>query len=149
MTTGCVSPIISDEITFVYEDGEGKPRASTRDVSVTVCRLSEMELGPINFPAFMNVGDLHLLSFFIRNTGFVPLRNLKVTTEGEGFDHASGMYIVGNFAMGEVDFYDGIILAAEPGEHTLQLVVSYDLDTGEHVRIVEKATVTVTDGSEM
>jgi uncharacterized repeat protein (TIGR01451 family) len=133
-------------VNFMYEDDEGTQLTGVQEVGITVRQPDKMELGPINFPSFMGIGDSHFLSFYFRNTGYVTLRNLKITTEGEGFDHSGGTYIVGNFSMGGFEYYDGSVRATEPGEHTLQIVVSYDLDTGEHVRHVEEAVVTVSDG---
>ncbi|MCL2703929.1 MAG: hypothetical protein FWE91_10030 [Defluviitaleaceae bacterium] len=133
-------------ILFEYEDSDGESHKGSQEVGITVRQPDKMELGPVNFPSFMSVGDMHFLSFYFRNTGYVTLRNLKITAEGEGFDGSGAVYIVGNFNMGGFDFYDGFIRALEPGEHTLRIVVTYDLDTGEHVVYTEEATVTVSEG---
>jgi hypothetical protein len=78
----------------------------------------------------------------------VTLRNLIVQAEGEAFDVSGAVYIVGNFSMGGFEFYDGTIVALEPGEHELSIVITYDLDTGERLREVHSAIITVTEGFE-
>ena len=133
-------------LNFDYEDSVGRSHGASQEVGITVRQPARLELGPINFPSFMSVGETHFMSFYFRNVGFVTLRNLMITAEGEGFDGSRGVYIVGNFGIGAFEFYDGSITALEPGEHILQIVVTYDLDTGEHIRLVEEAVVTVMDG---
>lgn len=133
-------------INFEYEDSAGRSHSSFQEVGITVRQPARLELLPINFPSVMSVGEAHHLSFAFRNVGFVTLRNLMVTTEGDAFDVARAFQIIGNFGIGAFDHFDGTVIALEPGEHTLQIVVTYDLDTGEHIRMVEEAVVTITEG---
>lgn len=136
-------------VKFSYEDEEGNAYNTTEEVGITVRQQAKLELGPINFPTTMNVGDAHYLSFYYRNIGYVTLKNLKIEAQGKGFDGSGAVQLVGNFGSGGYDYYDGSVLATEAGDYTLYIVVTYDLDTGEHVVYTEEANVTIADGDGM
>lgn len=123
--------------TFKYEDDEGNNLESTAEFGVNVKQVSKLELGDIFFPTQMNVGEQQYLSFSLQNTGKMTLYNLKVKVIGEGIDNSSSEQIFGNFASGNVEYYDASFVPTTPGPTTLSVVVSYDNDMGERIEKIE------------
>jgi hypothetical protein len=133
---------------FSYEDNDGNPHDSTEEFGITVRQRANLDIETINFPTTMMVGDEHYLTFLFRNTGYVTLRNLMLTGTGEGFEWNNPSLPIGNFNQGSADYYDASFVAVEPGEHTVKITATYDLDTGENIEISEEAVVNVMDMGE-
>jgi hypothetical protein len=136
-------------IEFDYEDEDGTQITQTEEVGVNVRQIANLVLGEIPMPTTGIVEQPIELNFSVQNAGQVTLNNLKVRVAGENFQTYDSEMIFGNFESGQSDNYYGTFVPTMAGEHTAQIIVSYDEDTGEHVEKIEEFKIMVEDMQDM
>jgi len=131
-------------VRFEYEDEKGNPIIGEEEVGVNVTQISKLELGSIYMDPNPYAGNTVYLDFSVQNTGKTTLYNLKVTVEAdEGVDTGGSEALFGNFASGSNEYYYGTFVPMEPGTKNVDIVVTYDLDSGERVEKRESFTLNV------
>ncbi|MDR2903205.1 MAG: hypothetical protein LBU77_01670, partial [Clostridiales bacterium] len=130
-------------IQFDYEDADGNQITQTEEVGVNVRQTAQLELGEIPMPTNGIVEQPMEVGFSVQNTGQMTLNNLKVKITGENFRTSDAEVIFGNFKSGQFDDYYGTFVPTAAGEQKVQVVVSYDEETGEHVEKTEEFTILV------
>jgi hypothetical protein len=71
----------------------------------------------------------------LQNTGRIPILNLKVWLEGDGFPFGqSTEQIFGHMASGGFNYYNTTFMAPFiPGSYMISIMVQYDLDNGRRI----------------
>lgn len=125
------------QVNFEYEfnkNGEVVSGTSTDVIGIPVVQPSRLEFSSINsaveFPVERG-GDLSL-DFF--NTGKVRLINLMIKLEMDNPEDArveNGTYYVGNFEVGNSDFYEARIVPLSEGEKSGKILFTYEDPTGK------------------
>lgn len=117
-------------VNFEYEDMENNEYKSTEIVGINVKQKTELKTSEVTADA-TEVGMPMYVNFQFYNTGKVPLSNLLVTLEGEGFDfNGNKETYFGNLASGSSDYYDVEIIPTEPGNRTCKILITYEDDAG-------------------
>lgn len=133
---------------FEYEDAKGEEYTSTELIGVPVVQQSKMEIGEINIPPEVYVGEPLPIYVEFYNTGKVTLYNTMVRIEGD-FQIENGNNFVGNFESGTSEVFEGTIIPNEMGELNGKLIFSYDDTSGEHVEIVKDFSINVQEAPPM
>ena len=133
---------------FEYEDTKGEEYTAIELIGVPVIQQSKLEVGELNIPPEAFVGESVPISAEFYNTGKVTLYNMMVKLEGD-FQTEYGSYYVGNFATGNSEFFEGMVIPSEPGELTGDIVFTYEDSTGEIIEVREEFTLNVMDAPPM
>ena len=133
---------------FEYEDTQGEEYTAIELIGVPVIQQSKLEVGELNIPPETFVGESVPISAEFYNTGKVTLYNMMVKLEGD-FQTEYGSYYVGNFATGNSEFFEGMVIPSEPGELTGDIVFTYEDSTGEIIEVREEFTLNVMDAPPM
>ncbi|MCF6459697.1 COG1361 S-layer family protein [Clostridium sp. Cult3] len=127
---------------FEYEDSKGEEYTATELIGVPVIQQSKLEIGELNIPPEAFAGEATPISVEFYNTGKVTLYNMMVKLEGD-FPTENGNYYVGNFEVGNSEYFEGMIIPQEPGEITGTLVFTYEDSSGETIEVKEDFTLNV------
>ena len=133
------------KVNFEYEDASGTEYTATELLGINVKQPTEISLGDIYVPEMLDAGTPVYLSFELYNTGKVAVSNLMVTIEGENVTAAAKNTYLGNFNSGDVQYYDGSFTAFDPGQGNVNILVSYDDPSGEHIEIPHEFSFTVNE----
>jgi len=133
-----VSAAVKNHIIYVdfeYEDEDGNPYTQREEVGVNVTQDYKIEIGTVNMMMYVPAGGFNWIDFSIQNTGRIPVYNLKVWVEGEGYDFSSGSEkIFGNMASGGYNYYNGNFnVPYMAGSCPMTIKVQYDLDSGKRI----------------
>ena len=133
---------------FEYENSEGEEFTSTELIGVPVVQPSKLDIGEINIPPEVFLGEPVPIFVEFYNTGKVTLYNTMVQIEGD-FETENGNYYVGNFETGTSETFEGTVIPNEMGELTGKIIFSYDDTSGEHVEIVKDFSMNVMEAPPM
>ena len=126
---------------YEYEEDEQLKTNNMEDLfGIPVIQSAKLEVTDVivSEPAF--VGEPVYVSSEFYNTGRVKLSNLMIRVEGD-FDTRESNYFVGNFEIGNADYYDASITPLQPGETKGLLVYTFEDAAGEEHRIETEFTV--------
>lgn len=133
------------EIEFDYEyeqAGEVKSNQMTNEIGIHVVQPAKLEIGQIQPPMEVYVGEPAELGVEFYNTGKVNLANLMVKTEGD-FDVRDGNYFVGTFQMGNTESYYPYLVAKEVGEKKGKVIFTYEDATGKEQVVEQEFAINV------
>lgn len=130
-------------VNFEYEDDQGTEYTATELLGINVKQPTEISVGDIYVPESIEAGMPVYLSFELYNTGKVQVSNLMVNIEGSVTAAAKSTYL-GNFASGDIQYYDGSFTAYEEGSADVNVLISYDDPSGEHIEVPHEFTMQVT-----
>ncbi|MDR1604036.1 MAG: hypothetical protein LBS10_04500 [Gracilibacteraceae bacterium] len=115
-----------------YEDETGQKYASEELIGIPVSQMVKIDVSELILPSEAYAGDLITVSTNFYNTGRANVSNLMLNLEGD-FQTDNARYYVGNFNTGASDYYEGGVIANEPGSLEGSLLVTYDDPSGEQV----------------
>jgi hypothetical protein len=133
---------------FEYEDNKGEQYTATELIGVPVIQQSRLDTGELSVPPESFVGQSAPISIEFFNTGKVTLYNMMVKLEGD-FQTENGSYYIGNFESGISEYYEGMVIANNPGELTGDVVFTYEDSTGQEQEIRKPFTLNVMDAPPM
>lgn len=133
---------------FEYENSEGEELTATELIGVPVVQQSKLDVGEINIPPEVYIGEPTPIFVEFYNTGKVTLYNTIVRIEGD-FQTENANYFVGNFESGSSESFEGTIIPNDMGELTGKIIFSYDDTSGEHVEIEKDFTFNVIEAPPM
>ncbi|MCL2168469.1 MAG: hypothetical protein FWB74_00420 [Defluviitaleaceae bacterium] len=133
-------------VSFTYEDDQGRNHEARAEIGVNVRQVTRVNLGDPHISDWQFVGNNNWISFDVHNTSRAPLFNLRVFFEGEGFDVSNASQPFGNFAAGNVSWFQGNLTPIMGGTQTLYLVATWEDATEEQHEYRRAFTVEVQGG---
>lgn len=130
-------------VNFEYEDADGNEFTATELLGINVKQPTELKTGEIFVPEMVEMGMPVSVSFELYNTGKVTLNNLMITLEGDITTQAKDTYL-GNFTSGYSEYYEGSFSAMQEGENKVNIIISYDDPSGEHIEEKHEFVMTAT-----
>lgn len=144
------SPSISIKFKYEYlepsrDDSEDKrvsDKTSEENIAVPLIQKDRFEVGDVEPPMQMFVGEENSISVEFVNKGTNDVRNITASITGNIQNPGQSQYI-GNLISGEQNSADFYITAMEPGEVKGQIVISYEDSNGDTKEIKKDYTVPV------
>lgn len=125
------------QVNFDYEyenNGEVSKSTSTDVIGIPVVQPSRLEYSSINTAVEYPVEQGGDVSLEFYNTGKVKLINLMIKMEvddPESIRVENGTYYVGNFEVGNTDFYEASVIPSKEGEIKGKIIFTYEDPTGK------------------
>lgn len=125
------------QVNFDYEyenNGEVSKSTSTDVIGIPVVQPSRLEYSSINTAVEYPVEQGGDVSLEFYNTGKVKLINLMIKMEVEDPENVrveNGTYYVGNFEVGNTDFYEASVIPTKEGEIKGKIIFTYEDPTGK------------------
>lgn len=132
------------QVNFEYEDSEGTQLSATELVGVNVTQPSKVEMSDFTLPTDMMAGESIPVYFDVYNTGKVKVYNLIIKAEGNFNMDPMSKYI-GNFEPGYQDYFDGYLMAFEPGLVEGKIILAYDDPSGERIEMSKEFSINVNE----
>ncbi len=130
-----------------YEDSSGhaydaqdNPFTETEELSINVVQPIRLEMGELNLPFEMTVGQPFNVEMDFFNMGKSTMYNMMIKMDGN-FSVQDANYFVGNFDMGRSDYYSGVIIPNEPGTVEGKILFTFEDALGNIVE--EEKTINV------
>ncbi|MCL2592789.1 MAG: hypothetical protein FWD82_05430 [Defluviitaleaceae bacterium] len=136
-------------IKFEYQDEFFNNHTAEAFIGITVRQTMRIETSEISIPSSTQTFGMVPISFQLFNTGRVTLGNVRVNIDAPGFDTTSfeSMMFFGRMQPSEHNFYDGTIMAIEPGPQPVRIVISFENDLAEVHEVVHEFIIDVQDFS--
>jgi len=135
--------IYSLPVTIEYEDAEGKVSAVNANVAIPVRHEGSFRILTLDVLASAAVGEAVSVSLEFANTGRINLDNMFISLEGD-FDKENATFFIPSFAHGTSDFFHATLFPHTEGTLTGKIVITYDDENANEVRIEEPFSIEVT-----
>lgn len=127
-----------------YEDSNGEAYTETAKIGIPVQQSTQIDIGEVRIDGETIVGMPTSIVSQIFNTGRTNIKNLMISLEGD-FEKQEANLFVGNFAQGNEEYFEGIIIPTQAGECNGELIVAYEEITGEKQEVRVPFTMNITE----
>ena len=129
-------------ISIEFEDEEGASFSVNESVNIPVLQETRVQVLSVDIPKSASAGQAVPLSMEFANTGRIALNNVLVEIVGD-FPKENATYFVPRLEIGMSDFFQGMIIPAEEGTISGNLVLTYLDALNQEVKIEHPFTLTV------
>jgi hypothetical protein len=117
-------------IKFTYEDEEFNKYDDSDEIGINVKQVVDLMTSEISLPTSVMAGQPVFVNFSLSNTGKTTLTNLQATIDGD-FDTSGSLVYFGTLQQSGTTYYEGQFTVLEPGQHSGEVIITYEDDTGE------------------
>jgi hypothetical protein len=121
-------------------DAESNPFIETEELSLNVVQPIRLEMGDLNLPFEMTVGQPFNVEMDFYNMGKSTMYNMMIKMDGN-FSVQDGNYFVGNFETGRSDYYSGVLIPNEPGSVEGRILFTFEDALGNVVELEQLINV--------
>jgi len=129
-------------ISIEFEDEEGTSFSVNESVNIPVLQETRIQVLSVDIPKTASAGQAVPLSMEFANTGRIALNNVFVEIVGD-FPKENATYFVPRLEIGMSDFFQGMIIPAEEGTISGNLVLTYLDALNQEIKIEHPFTLTV------
>ena len=129
-------------ISIEFEDEKGASFSVNESVNIPVLQETRVQVLSMDIPKTASAGQAVPISMEFANTGRIALNNVFVEIVGD-FPKENATYFIPRLEIGMSDFFQGMIIPAEEGTISGNLVLTYLDALNKEVKIEHPFTMTI------